>query len=89
MAGYLIALFAFLLPFGLSVTRLGRPLTILVCGGVLGIAWVAVAAAGRARDVSGNEVVPVWFIAGLAALLYAIWCGGLLLGMRLRRMRAR
>jgi hypothetical protein len=32
-------------------------------------------------------VLPFWFGAGLVALLYVIWCGGFLLGARLRRMR--
>ena len=89
MAGYLIALTAFLVPFGLSVTRLGRPVTILGAGGILAAAWIAAAAAGRTNHVEGNEVAPVWFVAGLAGFLYAIWCAGVLLGIRLRRLRAR
>jgi hypothetical protein len=36
-----------------------------------------------------RDAVPLWFAFGLMALLYAIWCGGLWLGLRLRRARAR
>jgi len=48
---------------------------------------LAVAAAG-AQDVEGKEVVPLWFVCGLVGLLYAIWCGGLWLGLRICRARA-
>ena len=89
MAGYLIAFAAFLIPFALSVTRLGRPVRVLAAGGVLALAWVAAMAAGGRNRVEGKGVVPLWFLAGLVGLLFAIWCGGVLLGMRIRRMRAR
>ena len=89
MAGYLIALTAFLIPFGLSLARWGRPVKLIVVGGLLAAGSVVAVAAGRTDEVAGNEVVPLWFLIGLIALLYAIWCGGALLGIRLRRMRAR
>ncbi len=38
-------------------------------------------------DSNGNAFIPLWLLAGLVALLYAIWCGGLWLGVRLRRIR--
>ena len=44
--------------------------------------------AGRAQDGRGHQLVPVWFLGGLVALLYVIWCGGLWLGVRLRRGRS-
>ena len=89
MAGYLIAVVAFLVPFALSLTRLGRPTRLLVTGGALALVGIVAAAAGRTNHVEGKEIVPLWFLAGLAAFLYAIWCVGVLLGMRIRRMRAR
>jgi hypothetical protein len=89
VAGYLIAVIAFLVPFGLSFTRLGRPMTIVVVGGILAAAWVAAAAAGETNRVEGNEVAPMWFVTGLAVFLFAIWCAGLVMGIRLRRLRAR
>jgi len=35
----------------------------------------------------GHKLVPLWFLVGLVALLYGIWCGGLWVGLRLRRAR--
>ncbi len=87
MAGYLIALVAFAIAFVFGTIRAVRPQVVLAVGGILGVAALAVAAAG-AQDVEGKEVVPLWFVCGLVGLLYAIWCGGLWLGLRIRRARA-
>jgi hypothetical protein len=89
MAGYLIAAGAFVLPYLLAATGLGRPRTVLVAGAVLALASVASLAATRVVEEHGHGLVPVWFLAGLVALLYVIWCGGLVLGVRLRRARSR
>ena len=83
MAGFVIALVACLLPFALGMSGLGRPRAVLVIGGLLAVGWVFALAAKR---TDSNEV-PLWFVAGLVILLYGIWCGGLWLGVRLRRMR--
>jgi hypothetical protein len=85
MAGFVIAVVACLLPFALGVLGLGRA-RIMVVGGVLAFAWiVALAARGRSET---NEV-PLWYVGGMVVLLYAIWCGGLWLGARVKRVRAR
>ena len=47
-----------------------------------------VLAVGRVDDGQGGKLVPLWFLAGLVALLYGIGCGGLWLGLRLRRARS-
>jgi hypothetical protein len=88
MAGYLIAVVAFLVPLAFGATGLGRPRVVLSVGAVLGLGWVAALVAGRAQDSRGHGLVPVWFLAGLVVLLYVIWCGGLWLGSRLRRARS-
>jgi hypothetical protein len=88
MAGYLIAAGAFALPLAFGATGLGRPRVVLTVGGALALASVAALAAGRAEDGQGGKLVPVWFLAGLVLLLYGLWCGGLWLGLRLRRGRA-
>jgi hypothetical protein len=88
MAGYLIAVVAFLVPLAFGATGLGRPRVVLTGGAVLGAASIVALVAGRAHDGRGHELVPLWFLAGLVALLYAIWCGGLWLGTRLRRARS-
>ena len=88
MAGYLIAVVAFVLPLGFGATGLGRPRLVLGVGAVLSGGWIVSLAAGRARDARGHELVPVWFLGGLVVLLYVIWCGGLWLGLRLRRARS-
>jgi hypothetical protein len=88
VAGYLIALVAFALALVFGTIRAVRPQVVLAVGGILGVAAVAIAAAG-AQDVEGKEVVPLWFVCGLVGLLYGIWCGGLWLGLRIRRARAR
>jgi hypothetical protein len=87
MAGYLIAVVAFALPFAFGAVGVGRPRVVLSIGGVLAVGWVVSLAANRSGDTSGNEIVPMWVLAGLVCLLYAIWCGGLWLGLRLRRVR--
>jgi branched-subunit amino acid ABC-type transport system permease component len=87
MAGYLIAVIAFALSFTFGITGIARARVVLTVGGVLALGWVASLAAQRETDASGNPAVPLWFLAGIVLILYAIWCGGLLLGVRLRRMR--
>jgi hypothetical protein len=83
MAGFVIAVVACLLPFALGVFGLGRA-RIVIVGGVLAFAWIVALAARRTN--APNEV-PLWYVGGMIALLYAIWCGGLWLGAHLRRIR--
>ena len=87
MAGYLIGVVAFALPFALGVSGFGRSRIVLGVGGVLAAGWVISLAENRTSDTNGNPFIPLWFLAGLVVLLYGIWCGGLWLGLRLRRMR--
>ena len=89
MAGYLIAAVAFVLPLAMAATGLGRPRAVLGGGTVLAFVSFVGLIAARAENGQGQKIVPVWFLAGLVALLYVIWCGGLALGMRLRRGRSR
>jgi len=89
VAGYLIACIAFGLAFFLGATGAGRPRIVLGLGAVLAFGWVVSLAANRAQDAQGHGIVPLWFLGGLVVLLYVIWCGGLWLGLRLRRARAR
>jgi hypothetical protein len=89
VAGYLIAVIAFLVPFVLSATRIGRPVTTLVVGGTLAAGWLIALVTGETNKVAGRHIAPLWFLAGLVLFLYAIWCGGVLLGVRIRRLRAR
>jgi hypothetical protein len=56
----------------------------MIVGGVLAFAWVVALAA---RRTSAPNEVPLWYVGGMIALLYAIWCGGLWLGAHLRRIR--
>ena len=89
MAGYLIGSVAFALAFLLGASGLGRPRIVLALGALLGGGWIAAGAIGRANEVQrGNDVVPLWFLAGLVGFLFLIWCGGLWLGLRIRRARA-
>ena len=83
MAGFVIAVSAAVLPFALGISGLGRPRAVVGIGGVLAVGWVFALAAKR----TDSSDVPLWFVAGLVILLYAIWCGGLWLGVRVRRMR--
>jgi hypothetical protein len=87
VAGYLIAVIAFALPFAFAVTGVARARMVLGVGGVLALGWLAALAAGAQDLQRGREIVPLWFLAGLVALLYVIWCGGFWLGVRLRRLR--
>jgi hypothetical protein len=88
VAGYLISALAFALPLVFGATGIGRPRLVTVLGAALACTWAVALVAGRAQDGQGHHVVPVWFLMGLAALLYALWCGGLWLGTRLRKARA-
>ena len=87
MAGYVIAAVTFALSFALGATGLGRPRVVLGVGGLLAVGWTISLAESRTTDAKGDAFIPLWFLAGLVVLLYAIWCGGLWLGLRLRRMR--
>jgi len=87
VAGYLIAVIAFALPFVFGVSGFGRPRIVLAAGSVVAVGWALSLAAARTTDASGAPLVPAWFLAGLVLLLYLIWCGGLWLGLRLRRAR--
>ena len=87
MAGYLIAVVAFALSFAFGITGIARARVVLTVGGVLALGWVVSLAAQRSTNASGNSSIPLWFPAGIVLILYVIWCGGFLLGIRLRRMR--
>jgi NADH:ubiquinone oxidoreductase subunit 6 (subunit J) len=90
VAGYLIASTTALVAFALGASGAGRPRVVLFIGAVLAVGWVVSVAVARARDIEvGREVLPLWLFAGLVGLLYVIWCGGLWLGVRLRRGRSR
>ena len=89
MAGYFIALVAFGLAFAFGTIRAVRPRVVLSVGGILAFGWAVALAAANGEDAEGQRVIPLWFVAGLVVLLYGIWCGGLWLGLRLRRARAR
>ena len=84
MAGFVIAVVAVVLPFVIGTFGLGRPRVVLGVGGVIAFGCVIALAAQRPAT---PRPIPLWFIAGLVLLLYAIWCGGLWLGIRYRRMR--
>jgi hypothetical protein len=88
VAGYLIPSLAFVLAFVLGASGAGRPRIVLGLGAVLALGWITTLAAGP-TDTREEQVIPLWLLAGLVALLYFIWCGGLWLGLRLRRARAR
>jgi hypothetical protein len=88
MAGYLIAVTAFALPLAVGVAGLGRPRLVLGLGALVASGWAVTLVAGRAQDGQGNHVVPAWFLAALVAILYGLWCGGLWVGLRLRKARA-
>jgi len=82
--GFLIAVVAGGLPFLLGTFGLGRSRIVLGVGGFVACGWLIALAAQRPAE---RDVIPLWFVSGLVVLLYAIWCGGLWLGSRLRRMR--
>jgi hypothetical protein len=89
VAGYLIASTTALVAFVLGATGAGRPRVVLGVGAVLAFGWVISVAVVRAREIeAGHDVLPLWLFAGLVGLLYVIWCGGLWLGLRLRRARS-
>jgi hypothetical protein len=83
MAGFVIAFLAAVLPFVLGALGLGRS-RILIGGGTLALACLVALAA---KPPSESNEVPLWYVGGMVALLYGIWCGGLWLGVRLRRIR--
>ena len=85
MAGFIIGITAFALPLVLAAVGLGRPRIIVGVGGVLALGWLISGAAQRTPETSAQ--IPLWFFVGLVLLLYAIWCGGFWLGLRLRRLR--
>jgi O-antigen/teichoic acid export membrane protein len=84
VSGFVIAVVAGLLPFVLGSLGLGRARVILGVGGIVAFGWLIALAADRPTE---PRAVPLWFVAGLVLLLYAIWCVGLWLGVRFRRMR--
>jgi hypothetical protein len=88
VAGYLIAVVAFGVAFGFGATGAGRSRVVLGVGAVLAVGWFVALAVDQPQSDDGRLLLPLWLVAGLAALLYAIWCGGLWLGLRLRRARA-
>jgi len=88
VVGYVIAAVAFVLPFAFAATGLGRPRMLLATGAVLAGGWLAALATTGPEDARGDQIVPLWFLGGLVGLLFLIWCGGLWLGVRLRRARA-
>ena len=88
MAGYLIAVIAFMIPLALGATRIGRPRIVIGVGVFMSSLWAVALVADRAQDGQGTHLVPVCFVVGLATLLCALWCGGFWLGLRLRKVRA-
>jgi type VI protein secretion system component VasK len=89
VVGYVIAVIAFLIPFGVIVTRIGRPVSTLAVGALLAVGWLVALTLGEGNKVGGKDIAPLWFLVGLVLFLYAIWCGGVLLAVRLRRLRPR
>jgi hypothetical protein len=89
VAGYLIAVIALALPLAVGATGVARPRIVIGLGAVMAFGWAVALVAGRAQDGEGHHIVPAWFLAGLVAILYVVWCGGLWLGLRLRRARTR
>ncbi|MFL5977755.1 MAG: hypothetical protein ACJ76O_03900 [Gaiellaceae bacterium] len=84
MAGFSIAVVACILPFVIGTLGMGRPRVVVGVGGVIAFGCVVALAAQRPPT---ERPIPLWFVAGLVLLLYGIWCGGLWLGMRYKRMR--
>jgi type VI protein secretion system component VasK len=88
VAGYLIAVVAFALPFVFGATGSGRSRIVLGIGALVALGWFFALAVNKPQNESGQALLPLWLLAGLAGLLYVIWCGGLWLGLRLRKARA-
>jgi hypothetical protein len=86
VTGYVIAAVAFVCPLVFGATGVGRSRAVLGAGAVLALVSF-VALARQAESDDGGRILPLWLGAGLAGLLYVIWCGGLWLGLRLRRSR--
>jgi hypothetical protein len=76
------------LPLVFGASGLGRPRLVLTGGVLLALGSVAALSARQVGDGHGHKLVPLWFLVGLVALLYGIWCGGLWVGLRVRRARA-
>jgi hypothetical protein len=89
VAGYLIAVVAFAVAFAFGATGAGRSRVVLGVGAVLAVGWFVALAVDQPQDGDGRGLLPLWLVAWLAVLLYVIWCGGLWLGLRLRKARAR
>lgn len=87
MAGYVIAVVTFALAFLFGTIRLVRARLVLGVGAILAFGWTVALAAGTGEDSAGKPAIPLWYVAGLVLLLYGIWCGGLWLGLRVRRSR--
>jgi uncharacterized membrane protein YhaH (DUF805 family) len=87
VAGYLIAVIALALPLSVGVSGGARPKVVIALGAVMAFGRAVALVARRAEDGQGNHIVPVWFLGSLVAILYALWCGGLWLGLRLRKAR--
>ncbi|MBA3736579.1 MAG: hypothetical protein H0W90_15530 [Actinobacteria bacterium] len=87
MAGYLIGAAAFALPLLFGASGLGRPRLVLAAGMILASGSIAALGSGQVQDGPAHKLVPLWFLACLVTLLYAIWCGGLWVGLRFRRTR--
>jgi len=88
VAGYLIASVAFTLPFLFGLTGVGRSGIVLGTGAVLGLGWFLALVADQPQNRDGSTILPLWLVAGLVGLLFVIWCGGLWVGLRLRRARS-
>jgi hypothetical protein len=83
MAGFVIGVVAGTLPLVLAAFGLGRPRVVVGIGGVLAVGCLFSLAAKRPE----SNAAPLWLVCGLVLILYAIWCGGLWVGLRLRRLR--
>ena len=88
MAGYLIAVVAFTLPLLFGLTGAGRTRMVLATGAVLALGWFLALVADQPQNRDGGAILPLWLLAGLVGLLYLLWCGGLWIGVRLRRARS-
>jgi hypothetical protein len=83
MAGFVIAIAACLVPFALGALGLGRVRVMII-----GLVFCGACLIGLAsKPPTETAQVPFWFLGGMVVLLYVIWCGGVWLGARVRRMR--